>query len=469
MDCWNSTFTGTERHEEGEKGRWAENRVRRRAGQKFERGLILKKMRTMAAALLAAAVLAACSQKTETDSDRAAEETVRETEITLWTFPVGNWGNLTSVSSLITSFHREYPEIHVNVECLDYDSGDQKIQEAVADGSAPDLVFEGPERLVADWGDQGLLVDLSDLWESETAGKIYENVRRACRHGNGEYYEFPVCMTAHCMAVNYDLFLEAGALEYIDQETHTWTTDDFIHAVQALRAYGQERVGAVYCENQSGDQGTRALINNLYGGTFADEAHSMYTIASEENSRAMKLLRDLEGIEFVPDMTSGEEIAQFCRGDLAMTFCWNASLEIAQIVNNPELDFEIFPMAFPVSEGEPSLQGGIWGFGIFDNGDEERVRAAKTFIRYMTENEESYRRAVLASTFWPVREMPEIYENDLLMMEYSIFMQYMGNYYQVMPRWAAAREGWWKMLQKIAGGEDIDTALEEYSRKLNGD
>ena len=137
-------------------------------------------------------------------------------------------------------------------------------------------------------------------------------------------------------------------------------------------------------------------------------------------------------------------------------------------MNNPELDFEVFPMAFPVSEGEPRLQGGIWGFGIFDNGDEERVEAAKTFIRYMTENEDSYRRAVLTSTFWPVREMPEIYENDLLMTEYSIFMQYMGDYYQVTPGWAAAREGWWKMLQKIAGGEDVDTALREYARKLNG-
>ncbi|MCI8852594.1 MAG: carbohydrate ABC transporter substrate-binding protein, partial [Lachnospiraceae bacterium] len=114
------------------------------------------------------------------------------------------------------------------------------------------------------------------------------------------------------------------------------------------------------------------------------------------------------------------------------------------------------------------LQGGIWGFGIFDNGDEKRVQAAKTFIRYLTENDRCYKRAVLVSSVWPVRDMQEVYENDLLMEEYSFFSQYMGDYYQVTPGWADAREGWWKMLQKIGAGEDVDTAVEEFSRQANG-
>ena len=151
-----------------------------------------------------------------------------------------------------------------------------------------------------------------------------------------------------------------------------------------------------------------------------------------------------------------------------MAFCWNASAEITQTVNNPELDFEIFPMAFPSSDGEPALQGGIWGFGIFDNGDEKRVEAAEAFIRYMTQNDDVYRRAVLASSFWPVRDIDDIYENDQLMTEYSGFMQYMGEYYQVTPGWARAREEWWKMLQKIWNGDDVSAAVKEFSRKANG-
>ena len=38
------------------------------------------------------------------------------------------------------------------------------------------------------------------------------------------------------------------------------------------------------------------------------------------------------------------------------------------------------PMAFPSDDGVPALCGGIWGFGIFDNGDEAKAAAAKEFI-----------------------------------------------------------------------------------------
>lgn len=425
----------------------------------------MKKRIAIGTALLAAAVLSACAKTNTTfEQLQLQEQKEPETELTLWTFPVGNWGNLTAVSGLIAGFHKEYPQIHVTVECLDYDSGDEKIQEAAARGSAPDLVFEGPERLVAGWGEQGLLADLSDLWESDAAGGIYENIRNACRHKNGAYYEFPVCMTAHCMAINYDLFQKSGALLYINEKTHTWTTRDFIHAVHALYDYGQKRVGVIYCKNQSGDQGTRALVNNLYGGRFTNEEHSEYMVDSPANRKALKLLKELEGITFEPDMTAADEIDSFCRGELAMAFCWNASIEITQTVNDMVRGFEIFPMAFPTDAEEPSLQGGIWGFGIFDNGDEKRVDAAKTFIRYMTEHDDKYKRAVLTSSFWPVRTMQEVYENDQLMTEYSGFMQYMGDYYQVTPGWTKAREEWWKMLQKIGNGKDIDAAVREFSK-----
>ena len=59
-------------------------------------------------------------------------------------------------------------------------------------------------------------------------------------------------------------------MQYVNEETHTWTTDDFFKAIQAVNDYTGKTVGAVFCGGQGGDQGTRALINNLYGGTFTD-------------------------------------------------------------------------------------------------------------------------------------------------------------------------------------------------------
>ncbi len=419
-------------------------------------------------AVSAALCLTACGGSGQAPQTDAQTETKQEvTELTLWAYPVGDWGNKSAVSNLITEFHRQYPEYHVSVEYLDYVTGDEKVEQAAADKALPDLVLEGPERLVANWGDRGQMADLSDLWESEAAGKIYEPVRDACRHGNGEYYEFPLCMTTHCMVVNRDLFEKAGALSYLDEENRTWTTDDFVSAVKALTAYGQKEVGILYCAGQGGDQGTRALVTNLCGGAFTDEEHENYEFDSPENIEALELLKDLDGISFDENAQGTDEIERFVKGELAMAFCWNVSVEINQIVNNPDLDFEMLPMAFPAAEGTPTLQGGIWGFGIFDNGDDGKIAAAKDFIRFFTEDDRNYAKAVLTSSYWPVREMPELYANDVLMKEYSIFTQYLGDYYQVTPGWADARTAWWNMLQEIGGGADIPQAVKKFNDTAN--
>ncbi len=427
----------------------------------------MKKIYVLTSLLLSAVILSSCSSTTQNvrmEDDSGSGEI---TELTLWTFPVGNWGNPTAVASVLTDFHKEYPDIHVSVEYLNYNNGDEKINQAAEDGSLPDLVMEGPERLVVNWGERGLMVDLSKLWESEKAGEIYDNIREACRHRNGAYYVFPICMTAHCMAINYDMFEEAGALKYIDEEAHTWTTEDFIEAVKVLNNYetaqGQNvSPGIIYSKNQSGDQGTRALVNNLYGGTYTDAEHTSYTVDSEENRKALQLLYDLEGITFEPSLTSSDVIDLFCKKETAMCFCWNVSVEVQQTINHPDLDFEVFPMAFPTNGDTPKLQGGIWGFGIFDNGDEEKIEAAKILIRYITENDNQYKRAVRATSYWPVRDMDNIYENDMLMIEYSNFMPYMGDYYQITPEWDKARTAWWQMLSKIGDGTDVSEAVKDF-------
>lgn len=96
-------------------------------------------------------------------------------------------------------------------------------------------------------------------------------------------------MTAHCMAVNMTKVKEVGADQYIDTDKHTWSTDGFLKTVDALYNGGYENVAAIYCSGQGGDQGTRAIINNMYGGTFTDAAHTKYTADSPKTSRPSRL------------------------------------------------------------------------------------------------------------------------------------------------------------------------------------
>ena len=418
----------------------------------------MKKFIALLLALVMVLSLAACSvekaeepapAETQAAAEAPAEEAAETVEISLWTYPIGKWTDEATVSALLADFNAAYPNIKVNVEYLDYTNGDDKVNTAIEGGQAPDLIMEGPERLIANWGAKGLLLDLADIMPEG----LYESVVTSCTNAAGAVYEYPVCMTAHCMAINRDVFEAAGALQYLNEETHTWNSvEDFLKAVQAVYDAGYEYVGTIYCGGQGGDQGTRALITNVGGGTYANDDLTAYTYASEENAAGLAKLWAQDGINFDPAIVASDEITAFVNGTFQMAFCWN----IGQETNNADaLGFDVLPMAFP-TDSTPVLQGGIWGFGIFDNGDEARAEAAKTFIKYMTQNDEMYVKAVEATTYAPVRELAGAYEGNEMMAEYSLMNPMMGVYYQITKGWTQARTEWWNMLQRV--GESDGTA-----------
>ncbi len=109
-------------------------------------------------------------------------------------------------------------------------------------------------------------------------------------------------------------------MQYVDAEKPPWTTDNFLKAVQAVYDSGKTDVGAIYCSGQGGDQGTRAIINNMYGGTFTDAAHTKYTADSAENVKAIETLYNQDGINFDASINGGEELTLFRNGTPADGF-----------------------------------------------------------------------------------------------------------------------------------------------------
>ena len=55
------------------------------------------------------------------------------------------------------------------------------------------------------------------------------------------------------MAINKTVFEAAGAMQYVDAENHTWTTDNFLKAVQPSTDSGNDRVRDLL-RGQGGDQ-----------------------------------------------------------------------------------------------------------------------------------------------------------------------------------------------------------------------
>lgn len=417
------------------------------------------------------------SNPSQSGGNEGGGGTASEVEIKLWTYPIGSWGGSESkLDDIIASFNAVHPEIKVTYETLDYQNGDNQVTSAITSGGTPDIIMEGPERLVSNWGAAGKMVDLSDLWTEEATADISatsEAVVSACKGTDGKYYEYPLCMTTHCMAINYELFEQAGALQYLDLENRTWTTDNFVKAMETIRDSGLAPVpGIVYCGGTGGDQGTRALVNNLYSGTYTNADHTEYTANSPENVKALTLLKsmvDSQALNANASFVAADELQQFANGTAAVTFCWNASNE-SQYAS--QVQFTPYAMAFPSDDGVPELCGGIWGFGIFDNGDQAKIDAAKTFIQFVCDDKEQGPESVRLTGFFPVRSsFGNVYEGTdqaERMAGFQSMMPYLGDYYNVIGNWTAQRNNWFNMLTQILiNGEDPQTAADAFVEASN--
>lgn len=440
----------------------------------------MKKLLALLLALLMLLSLAGCGKQAQEDEEPAV------IELTLWTFPAGDWGDPAAVETLLTQFNSVYPDIHVTVQCLDEATGDDKLSTAVDGGVSPDILLAQPDRLIKTWGAEGMLADLSDMWDDADKQEVNAACQSVCFTRDGKCYAYPFAMNVQCMAINYDAFVTAGADQYIDLETRTWTTEQFTQAVKALQSKYGETVAAVYCSGQNGDQGTRALVTNLYGGQFANDSYTGYVANSEANQQALTLLRDTKGIEFDDAINGQEEAALFYHESLKMSFCWSLAQQLAETVDEPTEEGGepvVHPagktvngqtiefMAFPTDPeiNQPRLQGDIWGFGVFDNGDQERIEAAKLLIRFFADGQGASA-AVKAAGCFPVRDtvdgadLRNIWAGSDVMTEYAKLTDFLSGYDALTPGWATARTEWWNMLQRVGNGGDVvletDTLVE---------
>ncbi len=429
--------------------------------------------------VMVVSLFAACgtpaTETTEPTEDPMTDPAPAPIEITFWSFPVGGFGDAETVEGFIASFNEMYPEITVKHETLDYGTGDDQVTAAIEAGTAPDIIMEGPERLVANWGAKGLMVDLSDLLDDEAKADISTvsaSVIADCTAPNGEVYEYPMVMVTHCMGINYEVFEQAGALQYIDEENRSWTTDDFVMAMEAVRDSGLVQTpGIIYSGGQGGDQGTRALVKNLYGAQFTDADKTMYTITDDLGMQGFELLVDMVdngSLSHDAGIAAAEELQLFANGTSATTLAWNASNEANYA---EQAAFTPFAMNFPSDDGVAELDGGIWGFGIFDNGDQAKIDAAKMFIEFIADDAEQGPISVAATGFFPVRgSYGNVYagtDREDRMEIYASFLPNFGSYYQASPGWAEQRTAWWNMLQQIFGGEDIQTAFDTYDAAVD--
>ena len=443
-------------------------------------------MKKPLALLLAAGMtlgLAACGNGSQGNSESPAPggetggSSSGAVELNLWSFNVGGFAEASNWEPIIAAFNEQNPDIKITVTPINYQDGDQKLTSAITAGTGPDIIFEGPERIVGNYAREGLMVDLSDLWE--TGGSDIAEGISSVSQLDGTYYMYPLSVAAHCMAINYEAFEAAGALQYIDEENHTWTTDNFVKAMEAVRdaaAAGTVNVatpGIIYCGAQGGDQGTRALVNNLYSDYYVNEDGTSYLANSENNVKALKLLQDMVNngsMSANASFAAADELQAFANQTCAVSFCWNYS-NYTQYAEQTQ--FTPFAMAFPSDDGKPELEmAGPYGFGVFNNKDEAKIEAAKKFVQFVCDDQTTGIEAVKTTGFFPVHaDWGDVYAGDAdaeTRAPFALMSDYLGRYYNLTGGWTEQRGYWWPMLAEImTTGADVQTAADNFVQQAN--
>ena len=443
-------------------------------------------MKKPLALLLAAGMtlgLAACGNGSQGNSESPAPggetggSSSGAVELNLWSFNVGGFAEASNWEPIIAAFNEQNPDIKITVTPINYQDGDQKLTSAITAGTGPDIIFEGPERIVGNYAREGLMVDLSDLWE--TGGSDIAEGISSVAQLDGTYYMYPLSVAAHCMAINYEAFEAAGALQYIDEETRTWTTDNFVKAMEAVRdaaAAGTVNVatpGIIYCGAQGGDQGTRALVNNLYSDYYVNEDGTSYLANSENNVKALKLLQDMVNngsMSANASFAAADELQAFANQTCAVSFCWNYS-NYTQYAEQTQ--FTPFAMAFPSDDGKPELEmAGPYGFGVFNNKDEAKIEAAKKFVQFVCDDQTTGIEAVKTTGFFPVHaDWGDVYAGDAdaeTRAPFALMSDYLGRYYNLTGGWTEQRGYWWPMLAEImTTGADVQTAADNFVQQAN--
>ncbi len=406
------------------------------------------------------------------------------TTITWWAFPTfaqTDGGSGAYEKDLAEQFMQENPGIKVNVEMIDFASGPAKITTAIQGGTAPDIVFDAPGRIV-EWGKAGYLAPLDDLVSESGLESDLTTSAILQASGDGENtWMYPLSTAAFTMVVSKTALEDAGLyddfMNIVDMNgDRTWKTSDFIELSKKMADAGYLGV-EIFSKSQGGDQGTRAFIPNLGGASITNAEVTEYAMDTPEGIESFEIVE--QGLKegwLSPGISSdgGQSITNFTT-PINSTFwamsLWSPGLEIQRQKELDASGIEALAMPFPSPNGtDTTLEYLVNGFAIFDNDNAEKIEASKKFISWLCDDETVGPQNVKATNVFPVRKsFGNLYAGNEMMEYYSTLEKYYSPYYNTIDGFAAMRPIWFGTLQKLTNGEiDGEEAAKEFTDGANG-
>lgn len=422
----------------------------------------------------AATVITGCSKTQTTDTTKTAE--AKQVEITWWDYPNYQTGTAGDYEKqIIANFNKKYPNIKVNLQMIDFASGPQKLNTAIASNSAPDLVYDYPGRII-DYARNGVMAPLDDMFTDEFKKDVPQSITDSCKL-DGHYYMYPINTAPNMMVFNKTMLDKAGLTSMLplNKPDRMWTNDEYYALLKAIKEKvpGIAAPSAVYAKSSAGDQGTRPYIANMGGGQIIASDLSKYTMNSADNAKALQWIVDsvksgltLKGGEA---LTSNDMIDMFLQQKIAVSILYNPVLKASSQAKKSAPFEEVYvPYPTPSASQKPFLEAFVGGIGIFDNKDKDKVEAAKKLVDFIANDSATFKQNLVATGGFSVRSSVTGLYNDAEAKYCESMIKYLGTYYNAVPGFAEMRTYYFPMLQQVLLGQTTaQKGLDDFVSKAN--
>ena len=350
-------------------------------------------------------------------------------------------------------FKKQYKEANVDIKVVRFEQTKEnsEIKECFGTNKAVDILYKEFYNM-STYIYTGRVVPLDDIITDEIRDDLDESYWKNSVL-DGRTYMMPFLTMQNVLAYNKDLFRQVGLDKYIEDDdiVQNWSMEDWEIILKTL----QEKLPdmtfpmMMYSKNSQGDTHIMTLLCSQ-GSSFFDENGKIKLTTSEGITGIEKIMEWNEKGYFPinpQNLEYNDCFDLFYNGQLAI-FPTNISLD--QSLKESKIDFG--HVNFPSSK-----QGGlnttfIKGFEVFDNGNSEKVKIAKDFVKFIYETDELLD---LSTAGIPCSDkVYEKYKNILTeKKKYIDNKDYGWNFTGNIPNWRSVREVFYTNIRDLLYGE----------------
>ena len=335
--------------------------------------------------------------------ERSEKESVEHISLCLLTGPT--WVPL--FHEMLDDFMKDHPEIKVRLEVEGGDAKGyySKLMTRIAGGTAPDVAYIHPSRIIP-FACKNAVLDLTPFLEKDRDVKLdnYYPISVEPYRYHGKLYGLPADLGTHVIFYNKNLF-DAAKLPY---PTENWTWNDYLKIAKALTKDFNE-------DGRTDQFGVSVSKYDVFdmvwqaGGEIVDDYENPKKCLLDSNEA-------IEGLQFCVDLVQKYHVApkqweikdmgameMFMTGRIAMYWSANHIIPALRKIN----DFEWDVVCLPKGKRKASGMGGIC---VAISAQSKHQQASWELVKYIGGPKAQ---AILVKTGWPI---PSLKDENLIEM-----------------------------------------------------